>query len=192
MSTSFRNGRIMMTNLGIRSIYEIARQFPIYTRTIVDIENPDRYSWSKENAYCLEVIAPDKTEENVLAMITDYLHQNFALKSKIEKRKTKVKILKKITEDVQLQKAAPDSESKYWSSGGGVHMFNKPLTTLAGFLEGQLNVPVIDETGLSGNYDLEFPWYNEDPKRYKEELKKIGLELVDAEREIDMLVLYEK
>lgn len=192
MSTSFRNGRIMMTNLGIRSIYEIARKFPIYTRTIVDVADPKKYDWNKENAYCLEIIAPNKTEEEVLQMMTDYLHQNFTLKSKIENRTTKVKILRRITKEELLQKAAPDSKSTYWSSGGGLHMTNKPIAIFAKYLEGELNVPVVDETGLMGSYDLEFPWYNEDVERYKEELKKIGLELIDAERKIEMLILYEE
>jgi uncharacterized protein (TIGR03435 family) len=59
-------------------------------------------------------------------------------------------------------------------------------------LESQLNVPVVDETGLAGLFNLELAWFNESPKQINEELKAIGLELIDAIRDVDVLVIYDK
>ncbi|MBK7872496.1 MAG: TIGR03435 family protein [Saprospiraceae bacterium] len=191
LSTSFRNGRIMMTNLGIRSIYEIAHQFPVYSRTLVETSDPKKYDWNKENAYCLEIIAPDKNEEEVFKLMIDYLHLNFKLKSKIEKRKVKVKVLRRTSDPLLIKEVSPDGTESVTSSGAGLKAENAPINALSGFLEGLFNKPVIEETGLKGKYNIEVPFYNENPKRIYEELKKIGFELIDDEREIDMLILYE-
>jgi len=192
MSTAFVNGRMMMTNLGLRTFYEIAHGFPVYTRTLFEVENPKKYDWSKETAYCLEIIAPDKTKADVLQIMTDYLHQNFALKSKIEKRQVKVKVLRRTSHQLLIPAAEPDAEPAFSYSGNGLKANNVPINALSDFLESELHQPVLEETGLSGKYNLDVPFYNEDPKRIYDELKKIGFELIDAEREIDMLILYEQ
>ena len=71
-------------------------------------------------------------------------------------------------------------------------MKNSSIETLASFLESQLNIPVVNESKLTKLYDLELPWYNENPGQIHEELKKIGLEIRDAERKIEVLVIKDK
>ena len=50
----------------------------------------------------------------------------------------------------------------------------------------------MNETGLSANYDVDIPWYPENPENIHIELAKLGLKLVDAEREVDLLILYDE
>jgi uncharacterized protein (TIGR03435 family) len=60
------------------------------------------------------------------------------------------------------------------------------------FLEDQIHIPVVDETRLKDLYDLHILWYNEKPEQIHEELRKLGLELIDAERKIEVLVITDK
>jgi len=50
----------------------------------------------------------------------------------------------------------------------------------------------VNETNLHDQYDLELPWYNENPEQIHEELRKIGLELIDAERKIEVLIIKDR
>jgi uncharacterized protein (TIGR03435 family) len=64
---------------------------------------------------------------------------------------------------------------------------------LARYLEMFVKVPVIDETGLNGNYDIEIQWRERNDPDHKD-LKKVlldqlGLELVPANRPVEMLVM---
>jgi uncharacterized protein (TIGR03435 family) len=61
-------------------------------------------------------------------------------------------------------------------------MKNSVIETVTKFLESQINKPVVDETQLVGKCDLELPWYNENPEQIHNELKKLGLEIVDAKK----------
>jgi uncharacterized protein (TIGR03435 family) len=71
-----------------------------------------------------------------------------------------------------------------------------PISAFARFLEDRIKVPVIDETGLNGGYDLNFEWPYEWPtsQRTLENTngplgEQVGLQLVPAKRPIEVLVI---
>ena len=193
MWSSFNNGRLFFFIFGLNTLHEKVRGFPFSTRTIWDVKDKSKYRWSKQNAYCLELIAPYKTEEEVLEFILDYVNNNFRLKSRVEKRKTLVKVLRRTNFPLKLKEANLQTGAETSMSGRGFKASNTPIERLAEYLEEFKIVdnPVIDETGLTGNYEIDIPFYEEDPDNIYIELEKVGLELINAEREINMLILYE-
>jgi uncharacterized protein (TIGR03435 family) len=62
-------------------------------------------------------------------------------------------------------------------------------------LESILEQPVVDETELNGQYDLQLKWDQQDDKRLnaqaliKSVREQLGLELTPAKRSIEVLVL---
>ena len=72
---------------------------------------------------------------------------------------------------------------------------NQPISSLITMLENQLKVPVIDETGLTGGFDINLSWDQADfqqsaPEALKQALlEQLGLELTPAKQAIDMLVV---
>ena len=93
---------------------------------------------------------------------------------------------------MSIKKSTDGTEPASSDTRYGLLMKGASIEKLAGFLESKMNKPVVNETNLDGLYDIETPWYNESPGKIHEELKKIGLEMIDAEREIKVLVIKDK
>ena len=126
------------------------------------------------------------------------IKKKLGLVAKREMRETEVLLLKVARPNAPgLEPAsAPSSGGSSKSNTGQYSCKNQPISNLAYFLESGLKTPVIDQTGLAGNYDIELNW--SEPGGYqnpnKEALRqavldKLGLELVPATQPIDMLVV---
>jgi uncharacterized protein (TIGR03435 family) len=72
---------------------------------------------------------------------------------------------------------------------------NRTMSVLAGVIAGRVNIPVIDKTGLTGNYDFDIPDKLQiTPAEQLDLLKRIlsdelGLELVPGREPVEMLVV---
>jgi uncharacterized protein (TIGR03435 family) len=67
---------------------------------------------------------------------------------------------------------------------------NQVISTLARFLENQLQVPVIDQTWLTNYFDIDLRWDKNDPQHEKLKqglIDQLGLELVPTNMPIQML-----
>jgi uncharacterized protein (TIGR03435 family) len=188
----YKNRRIVCTNMGPKTLYEIAYQFPMGVKTIVEVKNRSDFDWSKQTAICFDLIVPAELGEKRFDIMKQHLSLLLPYKPLIEKRERKVKVLKIIDGQKHLLKASAGGPSQYSYGGSGLSVKNGEIKRLAEFLESQLDVAVVDETKLTALFDIEMPWYNEDPNRIYSELRKVGLELIDATREIDVLVIYDK
>jgi uncharacterized protein (TIGR03435 family) len=79
---------------------------------------------------------------------------------------------------------------------GGCLFVNVPISHLASFLEDSLGIPVLDHTGLAGNFDIKLKWrvdrahkdHNTDALK-QALLNELGLELVPSTEPIEMLVV---
>lgn len=187
----YKNRRILCTNLSPKTLYEIAYQFPVGIRTKVEVKDKEAFDWSKHTAICFDLIVPDELADRRFQIMQQQLDLLYSFKPVIEKRKMKVKVLQVIEGQKAGIEVALGGLKVVASSGRGLSMKNAESKTIADFLESQLNVPVLDETGLKGLYNLELVWYNEDPGKINETLRKIGLMLTSAEKEADVLVIYD-
>jgi uncharacterized protein (TIGR03435 family) len=188
----YKNRRIVCTNMAPKSMFEVAWQFPVGIRTIVEVKNRKEFDWSTQTAFCFDLIVPAELGEKRFDIMKQHLDLLLPYKPVVEKRERKVKVLKIIEGQKPSLKPAAGGTLNYAYGGRGLSMKNGDVKKIAEFLESQLNIPVVEETKLPGLYDTELDWYNEDPTRIFGELKKIGLELVDATRPIDVLVIYDK
>ena len=116
----------------------------------------------------------------------------FDYKASIEERVKPVKVLKVIKGKKPNLALSKGREASSSYSGGGLSMTNSESGVIVEFLANQLETIVLDETGLKGLYDLELAWHNEKPDLIHQELRKLGLELIDAERKVKMLVITDK
>ena len=89
------------------------------------------------------------------------------------------------------------SKERYGSSTSGNGKFSLkrvPIEALASQLESVLKIPVIDQTGLTGNYDIELKWNNANTPTERAALtqvvaEQLGLKLVPSRERIEMLIV---
>ncbi|RMB60574.1 DUF3738 domain-containing protein [Dokdonia sinensis] len=192
MSNDGRNGnRLFAYNLTMPSLFKMAYGYR-WTRVKENFKDPDIYSYdNKEQLYCYEMIFPNRLRESRLELMQKELANLSNITAKVETQLTDVYLLQKIpntsiTLPISTQKPDPNGITRY---GEGVTLQGEPITTLVNYYEEVLGLPVMDNTGYNDVYDITVKWYIENTKKGMDELKKYGLEVIKAKRNIDFLVL---
>lgn len=131
------------------------------------------------------------------------LQKQFGLVGQVETTNTDVLVLKVRTPNAWgLKPPVAGGQKDYTihsASGGEFVCNNRPLSTdaqpftgLQRFLENEFKMPVVDETGLTGNFSIDLKW-NESGLNHEglEQAlaNQLGLELVPGQRSIEMLVV---
>lgn len=80
----YKGRRIIATNLAAKSLFEIACQFPVGTRTIMDIADKTRLEWNRQNAICFDLIVPEELGEQRFDIMLMQLELYFGLEAVIE------------------------------------------------------------------------------------------------------------
>lgn len=101
--------------------------------------------------------------------------------------------------DVLVLRALPGAEGKLPPGVSGGHTTvrsntiqgsNLTLSTLAGFLENFMRQPVLDETELTGRYEIDLGWESGSLDSLNEALREdFGLELTQERRTIEVTVI---
>nr|MBC7614010.1 redoxin domain-containing protein [Pseudopedobacter sp.] len=188
----YNGRRILATNLSLKSLYEIAFGFPASIKTRIEVKDKSPFEWKKENAICIDIILPENIGYQRFDIMKQLLKNMYGYKVEVKTQAEEVKVLRVIKNGktkLNLTKGGTPSNSY---GGNGLDMINSNTNVVAEFLENQFNKPVLNETNLSENYDLKLDWYNEDPKKIYESLKDLGLELMNEERNIEVLVISDK
>jgi len=185
----FSERRISIMNHTVEGMYRIAYgNFPS-TRYINLI--PKEEKKENEKMYCVDVIVPVGKESTLLPVFRAELKNRFDLQATVEKRLKTVYVLKIVNMDF-IAKLVPSKFEKMEMTGRHGAFDGKRVTfsKIAGYLEdfGITGIPVVDETSNNKLYDISFNYMPEKKGDYLEELRKLGLDLVKTEREIDMLI----
>jgi uncharacterized protein (TIGR03435 family) len=92
-----------------------------------------------------------------------------------------------------LLKSKTTNGSSTSSQPGGLKMQNGSANAIASHAEGECRIPVVDQTGLAGGYDIDFKWdAQNDPQHesFKQALlDQLGLELVPGTAPIEFLFI---
>jgi thiol-disulfide isomerase/thioredoxin len=172
------NGRLPQVRVAV----EIKDQYPIdYNR------NYNYGIWKLQNAYCYELIVPDKSSKNIFKMMQQDLDRLFGLDAHMEKRTLNCLVLvKKGKAKYDAMNEKPDQK---WDVNG-IMIKNKPMSEFADMLQYYHQDRVLlNETGYKGNVSATLNVNMLDLVEIKKELSKYGLDLIQAERKIDVLVL---
>lgn len=150
--------------------------------------------------YCYELKLPEKVRLPVLyAYVMDDLNRLFPFKASIEKRKRVCRVL--VNRNQQLNPVHSNDKSGIkWEGGFIKELDAQPLSVLADYLNEYSILPVIDETGCTGSYNLQlsFSKLNNDGERFFDFdtmvkcLQEYGFAFIEEERMVDILVIREK
>jgi uncharacterized protein (TIGR03435 family) len=127
------------------------------------------------------------------------IKKQFGFTARKEIRETEVLLLKVKVPISKNLKVSASENKKEWgmrvSGSGNFGLVHEPISWLNRYLEQKLKMPVLDRTGLNGNYDLavewdEPDWHKPNPDGLKQALKdQLGLELVPSREPVEMLVV---
>jgi uncharacterized protein (TIGR03435 family) len=67
---------------------------------------------------------------------------------------------------------------------------NQPISSLVSFAENQLGIPVVDQTGLAGHFDIDLKWDNRGRENFKQApADQLGLELEPGTAPVEFLIV---
>ena len=144
-------------------------------------------------AYRVAARVPKGRETQLLPLFQNALTATFNFKASWQPQEKDVYVLRvPANEQPRLSAAASNQEALFRSMRGKAMAQRKPIATMVQFLTNALGLPVVDETGLSGEYNWELSYQPGQPELTLQAVKdRLGLELVKARRSIQVLVVEE-
>lgn len=142
--------------------------------------------------YTYSYNAPDLTGHSLWSNMLAELNRYTQFTGTIEKIKMPCLVLRRSSSIDKIKTAKGAPENSLFRKEGG-RLINYPLTYLLGRMSDLpfINSILIDETGYTGNADISIHW-KPDLNTLRNELKAYDLELVEAEREVNMFILKDK
>ena len=175
---------VCITNL-FREAYNVSYKQVIYEmpeKAVCDFND-------KNTLYCFDLIVKPSQKDSFFIIMRDLLNRLSPVKARLEKRKVPVYVLSR--EDSAADwKVSEAKETTYGFSGQGFKGTAIKLTPFVDYVSNELGLPVVDETGLTGQYDIVTENVLRTAEDVKAALKKIGLKVEKTEREMDVVVVY--
>ena len=150
------------------------------SRLEIEVELPDqRYDF---------VIRTPGGDERRRALMQQVVCEAFQVAVAFEPRRREVLVLRGLAgAEHRLEPAT--GASSFSSYPGRIQGRGLDFWSLANSLEYVVDVPVLDETGLEGRFDIDLEWDPADPGSLEKSLAEVGLELQAGDREIEVLVV---
>ena len=159
-------------------------------RRIIEFKNSEGRVEGK-SLYNYEYIVPQSKADSLYPLMLENLSRFADYKTIIEKRKVKCLVLKRTSTVDKLK--TKGSEMSFLFSLSKTNLQNTSLYALVNSLNAvpTISLPIVDETGYPNNIDLTMGAIS-DLNSIRKELMRYDLDLVEAERVLDMLVISEK
>ena len=183
----FKNRRFTAYNMTIDAFYRKAyettslRQELAFAKSLVDWED-------EQNRYCLDIIAA--TPASLHQSLKEELATTLPIQARLEKRVRDVVVITTLGGEVLAPTGV--ATEQYTGRGDGFSSTGATMGDFCNYLEsfGVFGYPVVDETGESTAFKIDFSFDPENPESFKEAMKKYGLAYKKEPREIEVLVLY--
>ena len=150
------------------------------------------------NVYDVSLSLPGATTTNLRSWERDVISSAFHIKVNRETVEKDVWILAKTNvKPPALKPTGTITDLNYmgWypaippATGGSLKLAYCPVSLIAELVEAAVKKPVIDETGITGKYDIQFSYDKPDPEGAIEAMQKAGFKLEPARRMIEYLVV---
>ncbi len=178
-------------------------------RYVIDAKVDDSVAYEAENLIEANVAGrfpPGLRHDQLKLMIQSLLEDRFQLRLRREMKQLPVYALVIATNGPKLHEAKPgDSYANgimgpnflpagpHWGAGKNGHLAVQalPMSTVAEILSQQLNRTVVDQTGLTGDYDFTLNWAPNDkePSIFTAIERQLGLKLESQTASIEVVVI---
>lgn len=157
--------------------------------TEADVNSHDANN--KSSLYCIDLLVPPGQEDSLYHILRQYLNDHLPVQARPEKKLIPVYVLKqKPGASVTLTPSSAVNSSMGFSGRGytGTKVLLKEFA--ADYLSNELGLPVVDETGLAGYYDIKTDVEQRDYAGIIRSIEALGLVVEKAEREMPVIVYY--
>lgn len=144
--------------------------------------------WLAQTRYAIQATVGSETPETFRPLLQEELKNRLHLETHLEARPFDVLVL--TASDTPRVERAAGQRPAIWIQKAKAQFQEATMKEVASGLQGILGKPVIDETGLTGTFNLEFGWEGERVASVTTTLRdRFGLRLTPATREMEALVV---
>jgi uncharacterized protein (TIGR03435 family) len=193
----YRGRRLSWFNVTISLLYRAAYGIKSYKKqefydSSVNEQEVHGHNVENTNAlYCVDLLVRPQQKEHLYPVLQQYLNYYLPVKARLEKRKIEVYVLKKIPEVTVAIRPSASEKSSYSFSGKGYDGTKVTVSDFATeYLTNELGLPVVDETGLPGFYDIKTMVDLRNSENIKKSIEALGLMVEKAEREVNVIVYH--
>lgn len=177
-------------------------------RVLLELKNSEKYlqptddnlldNWIRNNWFTYEIQGPlqdiNNWQESMKIDVNRFFGSMFGIEGVMEKRKFMSLIIVK-SKDGLLKSAG--GERLYVSNQNLIKISNIPFEEVVNVLSQKfenmnLDRPFINETCFAGNVDMHLEGNLDDLENVNKQLKQYGLNIIEAEREVEVLVIRDK
>ncbi|GAA4736847.1 TlpA family protein disulfide reductase [Flavisolibacter ginsenosidimutans] len=177
-------------NLTIKHLYKLAykNRHNFHNSRVLLPEGEETDTVLKKH-YCVDIILHDTSIRKAYRCLQAELDRYFEWKSSAEMRKIRVWVIR--GKPAQEALAAQKEPIEMYEQKGRLIVRGVRLPTLfqSWNLDTKTLLPVVDETGFKGTVNMELPAELKDKEALQKALKQYGLELIEEEREMEVIVV---
>ena len=187
--------RVLIRNQPLIEIYKHAIRhnhdfnFPLDKRLWIEVK--DKHSIEEElYSYDLKVL-PSQSKD-LFKIVMEELNRYTNYEAGIEMLKVKCLVLVRTSIEDRIK--SKGDKTTYKKGQEKLILKNLSIQKVVTDInrKGSVTMPVLNETNYTGNVDMEFSYYGDDIQKLRKELQKYDLDLIEAEREIEMFVIRDK
>jgi uncharacterized protein (TIGR03435 family) len=178
-STNINSNQIRSSGVTLKTALATAHDMP----TVRVIGPP----WLLDTRYALTAVVGVDASESFRSMLRQELKNRLSLVTHVEPRPFDVFVLR-ATDTPRLERSHRKT-SNTWISYHDAQLQDASMERLASALQSILGKPVIDETGITGSYDLELAWGEDRLASITAAVEKFGLRLSAEKRELEALIV---
>ncbi|MBO9566698.1 MAG: TIGR03435 family protein [Niastella sp.] len=174
-----------ITNM-LQDIYKVSAEQIIYEvpkKSVCDFDN-------KNTRYCFDILVKPTQKDSLLIIMRELLHKFLPVKFRLDKREMPVYVLRRLPDAAPWQESTA-AEEIFSFSGRGFDSKRIRIDAFAGYLANELGLPVVDETGLTGKYDITTSYVMRTRDELLDALKKLGLSVEKTTRALDAVIIYQ-
>jgi uncharacterized protein (TIGR03435 family) len=138
--------------------------------------------------YRVAVRVPNDRKAGFLPFLRQTLNNVFGIQARWEDQEHEVYVLQRIKGHPTLAESK-SKEPMYVMMKGKITLRQQPIKKLCSALTNIFETIVVDETGLTGFYDIELTYLRGQPQETINAVRQLGLELVKGRRTIQILVV---
>lgn len=189
LKSNFEGRRRTYVNLCVTTI--IADAYHVSPKQIIyEVPEKEVCDWNnKSTLYCFDLLIRPEQKDSMQIILQHTLNQLSPVKARLEKRVIPVYVLKRLTGAGNWPESK-STESNFSFSGRGFNGEAISITPFAEYVANELKLPLVNETGLTGKYDITTENVLRSQKDVLIALQKIGLTVEKDSREMDVVVIY--